>query len=246
MAACPGVLGLPVIHELSPIVSAIVAQAQALAPDAGGADPVDVRVALHDGRLLTGTVGGVCGDLLLTTTFSRVSARQRIAAWARLLALSATWPDRPLAAATVGRGSGRDDVRTVELAPLHGDPGRRGAIARERLRGLVDLYDRGMREPLPLFAKTSAAYAAAASGGQDAVAAAAAEWTTEWNFDKEDRDAEHQLAFGGVLTLAEVLELAPRADESGEGWPVAEASRFGRLARRLWDELLDRERVSSR
>ncbi|HEX4009683.1 MAG TPA: exodeoxyribonuclease V subunit gamma [Solirubrobacteraceae bacterium] len=242
----PGVLGQPVIRELSPIVSAIVAEAGALAPGASGADPVDVRVGLADGRLLTGTVNGVCGDLLLTTTFSRVSARQRTAAWARLLALTASWPQRPFAAATVGRGPGRDDVRTVELAPLDEGPGQRSAIAREQLQRLVDLYDRGMREPLPLFTRTSAAYAWAAHGGQDPVTAATQEWVTEWNFDREDRDAEHQMAFGGVLAFDAVLELAPRSDESGDGWPVTEPSRFGRLARRLWDELLARERVSSR
>ena len=82
----------------------------------------------------------------------------------------------------------------------------------------MDLYDRGMREPLPMFCLTSAAYAEAARQGQDGYAAAVKEWETEWNFEKEDREAEHQMAFGGVLTLSEVLDIAPRDGEAGEGW----------------------------
>jgi hypothetical protein len=34
---------------------------------------------------------------------------------------------------------------------------------------------------------------------------------------------------------------APRADEDGVGWERSETTRFGRLARRLWDGLLDHE-----
>jgi exodeoxyribonuclease V gamma subunit len=207
---------------------------------------VDVRVALGDGRLLSGTVTGVRGDLLLTTTFSRVSAKHRIAAWVRLLALTASWPDRPFAAATVGRGQRRGDVRTAWVPPLGSDAAQRGAVARAELAVVVDLYDRGMREPLPLACQSSAAYADAARRGQDGFAAALKEWESEWNFDKEDQDAEHQMAFGGVLTLDEIAELAPGEGEEGEGWLASEDSRFGRLARRLWEGLLSREEVRAR
>ena len=41
----------------------------------------------------------------------------------------------------------------------------------------------------------------------------------------------------------EVLELAPAPGEAGDGWPDSESSRFGRLARRLWEGLLAREEV---
>ncbi len=242
----PGVLGRPVIERLGPIVSAIVDEAGALAPGGPGADPVDVRIDLGDGRLLTGTVAGISGDVLLGATFSRVSARHRLGAWARLLALSATWPQRAFAAATVGRATGRDDVRVARIPPLAADATQRATVAADRLRVLVDLYDRGMREPLPLFCLTSAAYAAAARSGQDPLAAGAREWESEWNFEHEDRDPEHQLALGGVLAFAELLEPVPRADEGGAGWNPAERSRFGRYAVRLWDDLLAVEEVSSR
>ncbi len=242
----PGVLGYPVIHDVSPTVSAIVDQADAVAPGGAGADPVDVRVVLEDGRLLTGTVSGVCGDVLLTTTFSRVSAKHRLAAWARLLALTASWPQRPFEAATVGRGGRGGDVRIARIPPLGADPGERASAAARGLRMLVDLHDRGMREPLPLFCLTSAAYAGAAHAGQDAIAAATQEWETTWNFDREDRELEHQLALGGVLTFAQLLAPAPADDEAGDGWDPSEGSRFGRYARRLWDDLLGREQVRAR
>ncbi len=247
----PGVLGKPVIDDLSPIVNGIVDRARTVAPGVGavagaGGDPIDVRVALDDGRLLNGTVTGVSGDLLLTTTFSRVSAKHRIAAWVRLLALTASAPERPFAAATVGRGQGRGDVRTARIEPLGGGAEERLAVARAELAVLMDLYDRGMREPLPMFCLTSAAYAEAARHGQDGYAAAVKEWETEWNFEKEDREAEHQMALGGVLTLSEVLDIAPRDGEAGEGWLDVEESRFGRLARRLWEGLLAREEVRAR
>ena len=259
----PGVLGKPVIDDVSPIVSAIVDRARAVRPGPHppgpqppgaqrpashlpGADPIDVRVTLEDGRLLNGTVTGVTGDLLLATTFSRVSAKHRIAAWVRLLALTAAAPERPFAAATVGRGQGRGDVRTAWIEPLGDSAEERRAVARSELGVLMDLYDRGMREPLPMFCLTSAAYAESARQGQDGYQAAVKEWETEWNFDKEDREAEHQMALGGVLTLSEVLEIAPGDGECGEGWVESEASRFGRLARRLWEGLLAREEVRAR
>jgi exodeoxyribonuclease V gamma subunit len=242
----PGALGRPVIDGLYPTVDAIVARATNLVPDGPGTDPVDVRVALDDGRLLTGTVAGVRGETLLTTTFSRVSAKHRLAAWARLLALTATWPQPAFSAATVGRGAGREDVRVARVGPLAPSPAQRQAISRELLAVLVDLYDRGMCEPLPVFCLTSAAYAVAAAGGQDASAAARPEWETDWKFDREDRELEHQLALGGVRSLDEVLAPAPREDEGGPGWAPSEDSRFGRYARRLWDGLLTREQVNAR
>jgi exodeoxyribonuclease V gamma subunit len=104
----------------------------------------------------------------------------------------------------------------------------------------VDLYDRGMREPLPLYCRTSAAYA---SGGDRA---ARAEWTSEWNYTKEDAEREHVLVLGGVRSFDELLEAAPRSDENGDGWDGSEPYRFGRCARRLWDGLLAVEEISVR
>jgi exodeoxyribonuclease V gamma subunit len=242
----PGVLGKPVIDGVYPIVDAIVAEAIALVGAGADPDPLDVRAVLPGGRLLSGTVAGVRGDTLLTTTYSRVSAKHRLAAWVRLVALTATRPERELSAATIGRAGGADDVRVARIGALGNGPEVRRAAARAELEALVELYDSGMREPLPLFCQTSAAYAEAARNGQDPVAAAEREWRTEWSFEREDRELEHRLVLGGVLTFAELLELSPRSDEEGDGSPDGDLSRLGRLARSLWTPLLDREELSSR
>jgi exodeoxyribonuclease V gamma subunit len=242
----PGRLGRPVIEVVYPLVEAIAAEATALACAAPAADPIDIRVQLRDGRRLSGTVSGVSGDVLLSATYSRVAAKHRLAAWVRLLAVSASQPEREFSTATVGRASGRDDVRVSRVEALADTADERETIARAQLEALIDLHDRGLREPLPLFCASSAAYAAAAVSGQNAAAAAEREWLTDWKFDREDRDPEHRYVLGGVRSFAELLAIAPRPDESGDGWVQDDPSRVGRLARRLWAGLLDREQVSAR
>ena len=228
----PGSLGQPVVRRVLPVVEDIVAQAGTGAPASH-----DVRIALPGGRTLSGTVPGVQGNELRAATYSRVGPRHRLAAWVRLLALAAMHPEREFAAVTVGK-AGRDDPGPVKVARL----GPLGAgAARARLAALLDLHDRGMREPPPLYCDTSAAYAA---GGANAVRAGRDAWESGYTFDKEDRAPEHRLVLGGVLTFAELNEVAPHADERGEGWDERETTRFGRWAHRLWDDLLACEAVS--
>ncbi len=47
------------------------------------------------------------------------------------------------------------------------------------------------------------------------------------------------LVLGGERTFNELRDALPRPNEGGPGWPDGETSRFGRLARRLWDPVLD-------
>jgi exodeoxyribonuclease V gamma subunit len=221
----PGQLGKPVIDAIWPIAEEIAAQARLLSSEPAGS--VDVKIDL-DGRPLTGTVPGVRGALLTTVTYSKVNPRHRLAAWVRLLALCAS--GEPFEAATIGRArSGAHHnarVTVARIAPL----GREEAL--EELRVLLDLFDRGMREPLPLSCLTSAAFAV---GGD-----ARGEWVSD-RFDKEDKEPEHQFAFGGVRGFTELLAEVPRADEQ---WDPAQPTRFGQYALRLWSGLLAREAVT--
>ena len=242
----PGVLGRPVIDEVFPIVEGIVAEAGAFAEQATPTGSIDVRVLLADGRRLSGTVPGVCGDVLRTVTYSRVAAKHRVASWVRLLALTAADPERAYAAATIGRAGGSARVAVARLHPLGADADARREAALGHLATLVDLFDRGMREPLALYCATSAAYAQAAAAGQDAVAAGRREWASEWNFDKEDSELEHQLVLGGVRTIDELLAEPAHQDEVGEGWALGEPTRLGRCARRMWDGLLACEELTRR
>ena len=246
----PGQLANPVIAKVRPIVAHIAAAANTELDE--GAEPasVDVKVALNDRRTLSGTVPGVYGDVLRTVTYSRVNARHRLAAYVRWLALTAAHPERPFSASTIGQArSGAPDSATITIAripPLADHTGVRQERALKQLATLVDLYDRGMREPLPLACMSSAAYAAAAFAGGDAAKAGRKAWESAWSFPKEDADLEHQLVRGGILSFDELTAEPPNTDEEGDGWDDNETTRFGRYARRLWDFVLAHEAVFER
>ena len=184
----PGRLGHPVIKQLYPIVEGILTEARALMPVGAEPEPVDVHVELADGRLLTGTVSAI-GDLLLQSSYSRVAAKHRLSSWVRFLAATATHPERGFAAATVGRARGYGTVTLSRIAPFAGEPEHRRWLALEHLRALIELYDRGMREPLPIYCATSAAYAHAASTEEDAAAAAGEAWTSRVQVRRRGRRA---------------------------------------------------------
>jgi exodeoxyribonuclease V gamma subunit len=240
----PGKLGFPVIKGIWPLVDAIVACAGGYADEEPRS--VGINALLGDGTILTGSVSGVRGNVVLGASYSRINPRHRIAAWVRLLALTAADPNQPFEAVTVGKAPYGSDANlaVARIAPLGPDAATRSERALGALGRLVDLRDRGLRDVLPIPPSTAAAYARAATEGSDAEAAAGKAWTSGFKFDGEDVDPDHVRAFGGVLTLAELLDLRPRADERGEGWDETEPSRFGRCARRLWEDLLAAETVS--
>jgi exodeoxyribonuclease V gamma subunit len=239
----PGVLGRPAIDGVWPAVTEIMLHAPA-----GETRSLDVKLELRDGRVLSGTVAGLVGDVLRTVTYSRVSPRHRIAAWVRLLALTAAHPERPFEAVTIGRArAGSDALVTIaRVRALDPDPAARRELALDHLAVLADLRDRGLREPPPLACLASAAYASAARAGRDAAAAARREWESAYSFPREDAEPDHVLAFDGVIGFDALLEAPARPDEQGTFWDPTEPRRFGRWARRLWDGLLDVEEVQDR
>ena len=242
----PGVLGQAVVADVGPKVDRIVRAAA----DLVGADAptsLDVDVTLPDGTVVVGTVPGVVGHVLRTVTYSTLGPKPRLAAWIRLLALTATHPERPLRAVTVMRD--RRSAATACVGPLADGANARRAAALHHLGVLVDVYRRGLREPLPLYAKTSAAWAAAPD--DEAFATAEREWSTRWS-DRTDtpmpgeaEEPEHTLVLGGVKALGDVLG-EPRENEAGEGWDASQTTRLGRWAHRLWDGLLACEVTGTR
>ncbi len=239
----PGQLADSVLGEITgPLDELVQVGLSATAPQS-----VDVLVDLQGGSGLVGTVAGVRGDVIHTVTYSKLGPAPRLFAWLRLLALTATAPDRAFEACTIGRSrSSRATITVARLGPLGPDSASRKTAAERHLHVLVDLFLRGMCEPLPLYLRTSAAWAEAVDGGRDPEAAASSAWTSQWRMDKEDKDAEHALVLGADVAFDDLLDIVgPPLGDEGE-WEASEPTRFGLYARRLWDGLLAHERVTDR
>ncbi len=246
----PGALAVPILDDVRPTVEGLVAAAGSLVGDTSDRQSIEVNLELPDGRLLVGTVPGVSPNLVATIIYSRVGPKHRLAAWVRFLALTAARPDAAFEAATIGRrradGPRGSNVTVARIAAFEGDPTARQALALHHLARLVDLHDRGMGEPLPLYCAASAAHAGARAAGRDPEAPARKVWLSEWDFPREDKDAEHLLVLGGQRPFDDLLHEPPRPHEQGDGWADDEPSRFGRYARRLWDPLLACEKLVDR
>ena len=243
----PGALADAVLAPIVATVETIVDACGIRSP--GAVVPVDV--ALPSGTRLVGAVADLHGDVLRRAGYGRLSGNGRLLAWLRLLAVSAATPERPFEAVTVGRvrKDDRDGLAKISvalLAPLGASAAERKTLAERHLEVLVDLYHRGVREPLPLYPRTSLAWAEAARRGADRARAAREPWRTEYRRSGEDEDRRHQLVHSGTAELEALLATPPRPDEQGEGWAGDESSRLGRYARRLFDGVLANERVEDR
>jgi exodeoxyribonuclease V gamma subunit len=239
----PGQLADPALAEITAPLDDLVAMGLQVAPP----ESLDAHVDLSDALSVVGTVPCVRGDVVHTVTYSKLGPAARLIAWVRLLVLSATWPERSFSALTVGRSEGRRaTISIAALRPLGPDAPSRKAAAALHLRTLVEVYQRGMCEPLPLYLRTSAAWAAAVAEGKDPRRAAAGAWGSDYNYPKEDKEAEHVLVLGGLLPFPAVVERAgaPKSDEAP--WQPSEPTRFGVYAHRIWDGLLAHEEIVDR
>ncbi|MDN5897004.1 MAG: exodeoxyribonuclease V subunit gamma, partial [Nocardioides sp.] len=91
---------------------------------------IDVDIDLGNNRRLTGTVSGVIGSKIVTVTYSALKARQRLASWIDLLALSAGHPDHHWTASAVGKS---------RAGPTHALAGPLDHRAVEWLRALGEI-----------------------------------------------------------------------------------------------------------
>jgi exodeoxyribonuclease V gamma subunit len=145
---------------------------------------------------------------------------------------------------SIGRSGGSPRPAFSRFAPFDGDAAARQAAAATELLVLVDLWRRGMQEPLPLACATSAAWAAARRhehSVDDAALDARKVWESRGMQPGEQDDREHVRVWGRHARFEQLTADPPRRDEQGPGWPAGEGSRFGCLARRLWDGLLAHE-----
>jgi exodeoxyribonuclease V gamma subunit len=224
----PGALGdrllTRVLDDVEPLVTAAASLWQ------GEADDRDVDVALPGGTRVVGTVGGLHGHTLLRVEFSRLAPRQRVRAWVRLLALTATTGE-PWRAVTLGRGT-RSGLAMATVGPV----GRESAVA--TLADLVELHREGLREPLPLTTLGGHVYARTRSGGgpDDALAEAMRLWGTGAGAERAD---DAHIRVWGAGAPPEVITGPP-------GPANGEPTRFGTLALRLWSPLLISEELVRR
>ena len=232
-----------VVQEVEEILG--VMAAQGFTP--GPAGSCEVRVELLDGRLLIGSVPDVRDWTILQCVYSKLAAKHRLAAWTRFLALTADRPDEPVRALSVGKWARGRPVSVARLEAVPGLGEERRLWSLSRLDRLVRLYDLGMRGPLPLACKTSAAWAVGRRDGLDQpsmLQKAANEWQAGL-YPGEGDDPEHVYVYGANRPFLSLLQDAPRPEERELGPPAGESSRFGALARLLWDPILDVEEAGS-
>ncbi len=229
----PFALGAAVLNDIEDTVDRLVRVARPIHELPSRS--IDIAIDLGDGRLLSGTVADVHDDAVVRTTFSRLAAKHRAAAWVRVLALAATERHQSWRALTIGRGRfNRPAWRSVLAAPT-------GAAAQEILRDLVALRDEGLAEPLPIAPAASAVYAERRAQGATAEEARlAADHEFLGGPDGPKPYGEHTDRY-----LRYIWGPTPRLDNmeppSDPPDPTGEPTRFGTLARRLWNPLLAAE-----
>ncbi|HET6877366.1 MAG TPA: exodeoxyribonuclease V subunit gamma [Jatrophihabitans sp.] len=191
---------------------------------------LDVAVPLGDGRVLAGTVAGIRGRAILSVAYSTLAPKHRVTAWVRYLATVAATGDAEYRALTVGRN--KDDARRSIFAGVTPESAQR------LLAQLAGIRDAGLREPLPMALATSCDYAERrrAASAADALPGARRKWTND-GFPPEREEPEHVLVYGRKAPF-DILTAAPAAESERF---ADEPTRFGALARSLWNPLLDAE-----
>ena len=240
----PGALGQAVVDEVWPKVDAVLTCARDVLDLQAEPESVDVRAILADGRTLSGTVSGVAGrhpalgllcDPRPAAPHRRVGAPCRAHRGAPRASVPGDHRRTPPGARRRSRGSGRsvtirksarDRARVPRRARRPHGP-RAARAAAHRLQDVARLRGGGEQGVRP----------ARTVGRRE-------QWASEFRFDKEDKEPEHLLAFGGQQPLGFLLAPPPRPDE--RDWHATDGTRFGVLARRLWAGVFAHEKVETR
>ncbi len=218
----PGVLEDRLLDALTDEVDSIVAEATDRGVQQGDPELHEVDVVLGDGTRIVGVV-----PLQLDRStpgpgrieFARPKEIHRLRAWLDLMVLVASDPRTSWRSVVVTRPPSKDKpLQPVDLVVAEGaeDP---AAMAVEALHLVVDLYRRGLSEPLPLFASYSPSVHA--GGSADA----------EWKGQDGRGDAHApavRLVFGDI-DVDELEDLQPL-----DGDPGDRGGRAERYAHHLW------------
>ncbi|XVX20642.1 exodeoxyribonuclease V subunit gamma [Actinomycetota bacterium] len=225
----PGGLAYVVLGDILKISGRVAAAA--MTHLGGPRRAVDLDIDLPGGIRLTGTVAGTVDGCTLHYGYSSLAPKNLLPVWVRYLALQAAEPTTQWQGVVIGRD--RQRVARVRYAGV--TPER----AREILSELVDLYRRGMDEPVPMPPGTAEAFARnRGRGEEDALDAAAKKWASGYRFPGENAQPAAQRIHGGEVGI-EVLTEPARDDER---WSPDEPTRLGQYAVRLWGPVLEFER----
>ena len=192
---------------------------------------VDVDVLLPDGRRVTGSVADVRGSQVVRVEYSSLSAKRRLAAWIDLVALTAADPDHAWSAVIVGKH--RAGPRMARLEQIEDD-------AQALLMDLLDVREEGLCAPLPLHPKLAWAWIEETRSEGRSAFSARKEWQGAFGSDSGlDEDPAHLLVYGRRPDWRVVQGRA----SAHEQWHPEATSRLGQYAWRVWQPLLERERM---
>jgi exodeoxyribonuclease V gamma subunit len=219
----PGVLEDGLFDTLSQEVDRMIVEGRSRGVRAVPAGVREIDITLPGGTRIVGVVPlGLDGPTPGPgrVVFSRPKRVQHLEAWLELMALTAAEPGTAWRSVVVTRTKrGTKTMEPVDLTSSSPVATReRDALA--ALSVVVDLYRRGRRQPIPLFAEYSGAVHEGTGRG--------AAWQSFGGRGDGARPAV-RLVFGDV-TESEIFGLEP-----WEGDPGGEGGRVQRYARRLWE-----------
>jgi exodeoxyribonuclease V gamma subunit len=233
----PRSLGQVTFGDIEPLAARIGAAA-ARRRD-GRLEPVPFEITAGGVRL-TGTLRNLSRGGLVEMQYSKLERNQELRLWIRHLVLQRIAP-RGTGVESVLVGRGKDGPAAIRLKPV--------SDAQARLAELIDLYQRGLESPLPLFRTSSRAYAAtfhrpllkkkadvaerAAEAARKAFAGDGYRNHGDWN------DPYVRLVYNSFRTPQRAFD---GLMEQSSDDPLS----FAALARRLWDPMLEhREEIEA-
>lgn len=226
----PGALGKAQVAQINTMASNVIEQARHVAVGTPEEYDVDIPIA---GVRVSGRIRNVYANTVVRITFSSPSPIRAFRAWLDLLVLSLAYPNQPWRAVVITRDT--DQAHTTTLtAPSAAD-------SHAYIADLVDVFQRGNQQPLPLPPNTAAGWAKVAHQHPHpltreqrarAMAEAGKYWTTHTQHaPKEDQDPYNAWMWQGVVDLSTVINIEAT---TGERW-LDEPSRFAQLAMRMWE-----------
>ncbi|MDQ6686670.1 MAG: exodeoxyribonuclease V subunit gamma, partial [Actinomycetota bacterium] len=166
----PEELGVAALRDVTKVAHSLMVAAQPVL----GTPPrsIDVEVCVGEGRLL-GSVASLRGNALVSLVYSRVGAKNLLPAWLDLLACTVAHPGwEGTTYHLLGKASRGNGITHATLGPVTAE------FARRHLQTLVELRERGLREPLPVPIATGRAWAMAVADGDDPERYAGDTWHT--------------------------------------------------------------------